>query len=78
MAYLMQDGVMVLVVGILVEVQLDDVFELQGLPRHRMLLELLDIWYNVCDVVYSAVSCASLHTERQNVITVIDVTMIIY
>lgn len=62
MTHLVQDGVMVLVVGVFVEVQLDDVFELQGLPRDGVLPELLDIWYNVCDVVHSAISCTSLHT----------------
>lgn len=61
--HLMQDGVMILIVSVLVEVQLDDVPQLQRLPTDRMLLELLDVWDNVCDVVHSAVGCASLQSE---------------
>lgn len=58
---LVQDGVMVFIVGILMEVQLNDVSQLQRLPRDRMLFELLDVWHNVCDVIHCAISSASLH-----------------
>ncbi len=61
--YLMQNWVMVFIVSILVEMQLNDVFQLQRLPRHWMLLELLDVWYNVCDVIYSAICCTGLHAQ---------------
>ena len=53
---------MIFIVGILVEMQLNDVPQLQRLPSNRMLLELLDVGHNVCDVIHCAVSCASLHT----------------
>ena len=52
---------MVLVIGILVEMQLNDVSQLQRLPRDRMLLELLDVGHNVCNVIHCAISGASLH-----------------
>lgn len=61
---LVQDGVMVLVVCILVEVQLNDVPQQQRFPGDRMPLELLDIWHNVGDVIHCAVGCASLHVEH--------------
>ena len=59
---LVQDRVVIFIVGILVEMQLDDVSQLQRLSRDRMLLELLDVGHNVCDVIHCAVSCARLHT----------------
>ena len=55
---------MIFIVSILVEMQLDDVFQLQRLPRDRVLLELLDIRYNVCNVIDSAISCARLHMHK--------------
>ena len=51
---------MIFIVGVFVEMQLNNVLQLQRLPRNRMLLELLNIWYNVCDVIHSAISSACL------------------
>ena len=62
----MQDGVVVLIVSIFMKMQLDDVPELQRLPTDRMLLELLNIWDDVCDVVHSAISCASLQNRTDS------------
>ena len=59
-AHLVQDRIMILIVSVFVEMQLDDVLQLQRLPRNRMLLEFLNVWYNVCDVVHSAISSACL------------------
>ena len=59
---LVQDGVVIFIVGVLVKVQLNDVSQLKGLARDRMLFELLDVGHNVCDVVHCAISSASLHT----------------
>ena len=46
---------MVLSISILVEMQLNDVLQLQGLAGHWVLSELLDVWYNVGDIIHSAV-----------------------
>ena len=46
---------MVLAIGILVEMQLNDVLQLQGLTRHWVFSELLDVWYNVGNIIHSAV-----------------------
>lgn len=56
----MQYGVMIFIVSILVKTQLNDILQLQRLPRDRMLLEFLNIWYNVCDVIYRAIGCTCL------------------
>jgi hypothetical protein len=58
---------MILIVSIFVEMQLNDVLQLQRLPRNGMLLELLNIWYNVCDVVHCAISCACLQKGAASV-----------
>ncbi len=58
---------MILIVSIFVKMQLNDVFQLQRLSRDRMLLKFLNIWYNVCDVVHSAISCACLQKDAASV-----------
>ncbi len=56
---------MILIVSVFVEMQLNDVLQLQRLPRNRMLLELLNVWYNVCDVVHCAISSACLRNAAR-------------
>ena len=58
---------MIFIVSIFVEMQLNNVLQLQGLPRNGMLLELLNVWYDICDVVHSAISSACLQEDAGSV-----------
>ena len=52
----------VLPIAVLVEVQLDDLLQGQWVPCDWMLLELHDIWHNICDVICGPIRCAGLKT----------------
>ena len=51
---------MVLAISVLVKMKLNDIFQLQRLTRDWMLSELLDVWYDVGDIIHSSICCTCL------------------